>query len=280
MGLVSSKEIAKALNVSKAGFLGTFIGWIVLKVLRIDAINRLYDNNKHLPDIDFLRGILKDMKVKYEVSDEDLKRIPKNGSFITVSNHPMGGVDAILLLKIMLEVRPDFRATANFFAQRVVPVESIIIPVNPFENKKKEIGSLGAFEKCLTIIGEGKPLGLFPAGEVSTIKDGDIFQDRQWGRSPIKLIQKSQVPVVPLYFHAKNSNIFYWLSGISGFLRTARLPSEFFTQKKKIVKVRIGNPISVKDQNGHTNIEGLSNFLREKTYTLANSYDETFNSLK
>lgn len=274
MGLVSSKEIAKVLNVGKAGFLGTFIGWIVLKVLRIDAVNKLYDDNKHLPDIEFLRGILKDMKVKYEISDEDLERIPKNGSFITVSNHPMGGVDAILLLKIMLEVRPDFKATANFFAQRVVPVQSIIIPVNPFENRKKEIGSLGAFEKCLTVIGEGKPLGLFPAGEVSTIKDGNIFQDRKWGTSSIKLIQKSQVPVVPLYFHAKNSNLFYWLSGISGFLRTAKLPSEFFTQKKKIVKVRIGNPIPVKNQNRHTNIEDLSIFLREKTYVLANSYNE------
>ncbi|CAL2095476.1 lysophospholipid acyltransferase family protein [Tenacibaculum sp. 190524A02b] len=278
MGLVNSKEIAKVLNVGKAGFLGTFIGWIVLKVLRIDAVNKLYDDNKHLPDIEFLRGILKDMKVKYEISDEDLERVPKNGSFITVSNHPMGGVDAILLLKIMLEVRPDFKATANFFAQRVAPVQSIIIPVNPFENRKKEIGSLGAFEKCLTVIGEGKPLGLFPAGEVSTIKDGNIFQDRKWGTSSIKLIQKSQVPVVPLYFHAKNSNLFYWLSGISGFLRTAKLPSEFFTQKKKIVKVRIGNPIPVKDQNRHTNIEDLSNFLREKTYVLANSYNETFNS--
>ena len=33
-GLVSSKEIAKAVKLDKFGFLGTFIGWILLKLFK------------------------------------------------------------------------------------------------------------------------------------------------------------------------------------------------------------------------------------------------------
>ena len=67
----------------------------------------------------------------------------------------------------------------------------------------------------------------------------------------MKLIQKAEVPVVPIYFHAKNSRLFYKLSKISDTFRTAKLPSELLTQKRRIIKVRIGKPISVKDQKEH-----------------------------
>ena len=46
MGLVTSKEIAKVIGVDKFGAAGTFIGWTLMKILRISAVNRLYDNNK------------------------------------------------------------------------------------------------------------------------------------------------------------------------------------------------------------------------------------------
>ena len=40
MGLVSSKEIAGVIGLEKYGFLGTFIGWVLLKMLRISRLNR------------------------------------------------------------------------------------------------------------------------------------------------------------------------------------------------------------------------------------------------
>jgi putative hemolysin len=54
--------------------------------------------------------------------------------------------------------------------------------------------------------------------------------DKPWEEGAIKVIRKAQVPVVPIYFHAKNSRLFYLLSKISGTL-TAKLPSEVFSQK-------------------------------------------------
>jgi hypothetical protein len=60
MSLVTSKEIAQVIGLQKFGFLGTFIGWILLRVLRISAINKIYDKNKNKSDLDFLNGILDD----------------------------------------------------------------------------------------------------------------------------------------------------------------------------------------------------------------------------
>ena len=48
----------------------------------------------------------------------------------------------------------------------------------------------------------------------------------------MKLIQKAKVPVIPIYFHAKNSTFFYRLASVSDVLRTAKLPSEMLSQKK------------------------------------------------
>ena len=119
MGLVTSKEIAKAINLDKLGFLGTFISWILMKVLRIDKLNKVYNKHKHLSDVPFLTAILDEFQVNYEIPEADLKRIPKAGSFVTISNHPLGGIDGILLLKILLESRPDYKIMANFLLHRV-----------------------------------------------------------------------------------------------------------------------------------------------------------------
>jgi putative hemolysin len=89
----------------------------------------------------------------------------------------------------------------------------------------------------------------------------------------MKLVKKAEVPVVPIYFHAKNSRLFYKLSKISDTLRTAKLPSEVLTQKRRTIKVRIGKPISVEDQKEHTSLDDFSEFLRRKTYMLSNSFE-------
>ena len=46
MGLVTAKEIAKVIQLEKLGVFGTFIGWILLKLLRISKVNKLYEKHK------------------------------------------------------------------------------------------------------------------------------------------------------------------------------------------------------------------------------------------
>jgi putative hemolysin len=274
MGLVTAKEVAKAIKVDKYGFLGTFSGWLLMKILKISNLNDIYDRNKHLEHVEFLNAILDEFQIKFEIPEEDLKRLPKDGAYITISNHPLGGIDGILLLKLMLEREPNFKIIANFLLHRIDPMKPYIMPVNPFETHKDAKSSVVGIKETLRHLSDGKPLGMFPAGEVSTYKDGKLVVDKDWEEGAIKVIRKAQVPVVPIYFHAKNSRLFYFLSRMNDTLRTAKLPSELFSQKDRQIKVRVGKPISVAEQNEHVSLEEYSRFLRKKTYMLANTFEK------
>lgn len=279
MGLVTAKEVAKAINAEKYGIFGTFSGWLLMKVLKISTLNKIYDRNKHLKDVAFLNAILDEFQINFDIPEEDFKRLPKDGAYITISNHPLGGIDGILLLKLMLEREPNFKIIANFLLHRIDPMKPYIMPVNPFETHKDAKSSVVGIKETLRHLSDGKPLGMFPAGEVSTYKDGKLMVDKAWEEGAIKVIRKAQVPVVPIYFHAKNSRLFYILSKLNPTLRTAKLPSELLTQKDRIIKVRIGKPITVAEQNEHTTLEDYSEFLRKKTYMLSNSFDKDNNFL-
>ena len=274
MGLVTSKEIARTINADKYGILGNFAGWLLMKTLKISTLNKIYDRNKHLEGTDFLNAILNEFQIKFEIPEEDLKRLPKDGAYITISNHPLGGIDGILLLKLMLEREPNFKIIANFLLHRILPMKPYIMPVNPFENHKDAKSSVIGIKETLRHLSDGKPLGMFPAGEVSTYKDDKLVVDKPWEEGAIKIIKKANVPVVPIYFHAKNSKLFYFLSKLNDTLRTAKLPSELLTQKNRIIKVRIGKPISVTEQNEYKDIESYGEFLRRKTYLLANAFEK------
>ncbi|WP_430929254.1 GNAT family N-acyltransferase [Polaribacter marinivivus] len=274
MALVTSKEISKVLGLQKLGFIGTFIGWLLIKVLRISVLNRIYNRNKNKSDLDFLNGVLDDCNIEFQVPEEDLKRIPKDGAFITISNHPLGGVDGILLLKLLLEKRADYKIIANFLLHRIEPLKPYVMPVNPFENRKDAKSSVAGIKSALSHLKEGKPLGIFPAGEVSTYKDGKLKVDKPWEQGAVRLIKKAEVPVIPIYFHAKNSRLFYILSKISDTLRTAKLPSEVISQEGKVIKVRIGKPIYVKDQQEYKDMNSFYEFIRKKTYMLANPFEK------
>lgn len=274
MGLVTPKEVAKAIRADKFGVFGTFSGWLLMKVLRISTANEIYNKHKHKKDLPFLNGLLDEFQIEFEIPEEDLKRIPKEGPFITISNHPLGGIDGILLLKLLLEHRTDYKIIANFLLHRIEPLKPYVMPVNPFENHKDAKSSVAGIKNALLHLKEGKPLGLFPAGEVSTYRDGKLMVDKEWEQGAVRLIKKAKVPVIPIYFHAKNSQLFYTLSKISDTLRTAKLPSELLSQKNRVIKVRIGKPISVKDQDSFTEIPDFYQFLRRKTYMLANPYEK------
>lgn len=274
MGIVNAKEVAKVMNLEKLGPLGISIGWLILKTTKISRLNREYEKRKKLNGIDFIDSILEGFEIDFEISEKDLKRIPKTGAFITISNHPLGGIDGMILMKLLLEQRSDYKIIANFLLHRLDPLKPYIMPVNPFEDHKDAKSSLGGIKNAIAHLKEGKPLGMFPAGEVSTYKDEKHIVDKPWEPAAMKLVQKAKVPVLPVYFHAKNSTFFYRLASMNDILRTAKLPSEMLTQKRRKIKVRIGNPVSVENQAEHSNLEAFTGFLRRKTYMLANVFEK------
>ena len=277
--LVSSKDLAKALGVDKLGFFGNTIGWFFLHLTRINRFNQIYERVKVFEGKEFFNALLDQFHLKVELKEEDLKRIPKTGPFITISNHPLGGAEGIMLLKVLTDIRPDYKITGNFLLTKIKPIAPYIISVNPFDDRKDLKRSMGGTQLSLEHIKNGNALGFFPAGEVSTKKENGIYVDREWSKGAMKIIQKAGVPVVPIYFHTRNSRFFYFLSKISGILRTAKLPSELLNKDGKPIKMRIGKPILPSEIEQFTEVDALTQYLRQKTYLLANAYMEEKNPI-
>ena len=72
MGLVTAKEVAKAINISKLGFIGTSISWVLMKVLRISTANTIYNRNKHLQGLPFLNALLDEFQVQFEKNLQEM----------------------------------------------------------------------------------------------------------------------------------------------------------------------------------------------------------------
>lgn len=274
MGLVTAKEVAKAINLSKYGYAGTFVGWLLMKITRITTLNTYYDKISDLDCDNYAGAILEHFEIDFEIPEEDFKRLPKEGPYITISNHPLGGIDGILLMKLMLSQRQDYKIMANFLLERMAPLAPYVLPVNPFEEHKGARSSIAGFKKALQHLKDGHPLGIFPAGEVSTHKEGKLIVDRPWEEAALKLIRRAEVPVIPIYFHARNSKLFYRLSKWNAIFRTAMIPSQVISQRNRPIKVRIGQPISVQTQKEHESLEDYTDLLRRKTYILSNAYEK------
>jgi len=249
------------------------IAKFLMQLKRYNKFNKLYSKNIDKDGVEFINSVIDSLGIHFEVEQSDLKRIPAEGPFITVSNQPFGGIDGLLLLKIFLEKRPDFKLLANFLLHNIEPLTDFSIPINDLTDNSNKKFNFTYLKKTLNHLEEGNPLGIFPAAEISKIHSLNNISDRKWQNSLIKLTKLANVPVVPVYFQGNNSWIYHLLGNINPFLQTARLSKEFFNKKRKTIKVRIGKPITVKELNEFKNTEMTSRFLRAKTYALGSNVE-------
>lgn len=270
-GFIHPHEIAGFLKVSRFGSFGNILAKSLMRVTKLQYLNKAYAERAHLPAKEFIDSMFEYLDIDYKIYEKDLKRIPKTGPFITISNHPLGGIDGMILIRTLLDIRPDFKVIANFLLQRVEPLKPYILAVNPFEEHQDVRSSLQGVKEALGHLKDGHPIGIFPAGEVSMQQATGEISDREWLTGAVRIIKKSKVPVVPIYFHGFNSQSFYKISKMGGTLRTAMLPRQMTSQKNREICVRIGNPILVKDIQSYSNDHDLTNFLRDKTYFFQNS---------
>lgn len=275
MNLIDSNDIKEAGNLNRFGgkLGGSLVSRLVMYIMRLDKINKLYSDVYDEDGMAFLERLTEALGVTVEINDEDLQKIPREGAFITISNHPFGGLDGIILIKLLSKIRADYKVMANFLLKKIEPIKDYFLGVNPFE-MRKDISSAGGLKEALRHLSEGKPLGLFPAGEVSAYQaESNCVEDREWSKSVLKLIRKADVPVVPIYFKGSNSILFQILGLIHPMLRTVKLPSELLNKKNRVIRLRVGNPISTETQRSFTDLIQYGKFLRAKTYLLGSSLE-------
>ncbi len=270
MPLLSIDELEKAAPIFR-GAAGNAFGRMLMQILAVDKVNDLYDRNEALTGPDFARAVLKDIGVEYEViGRERLEKLP-DGPFITISNHPYGSIDGVMLVDLFGHIRPDFKVMVNRFLSRIGTLSDNFICVTPVgaERTAPTRDSIQGIKDSVAHVRGGHPLGLFPSGAVSdlSIKDRCI-RDREWQEPVIRLIRKLNVPIVPVHFLDRNSDFYYSLGLIDWRVRLLRLPGEVFNKRGKRTRIAIGEIITPEFQKEFDDIGDFREFLRNKVYNL------------
>jgi len=270
MPLLSIDELEKAAPIFR-GAAGNAFGRMLMHILAVEKVNDLYDRNIGFIGPDFARAVLKDIGVEYEViGRERLEKLP-DGPFITVSNHPYGSIDGVMLVDLFGHIRPDFKVMVNRFLSRIGTMSDNFICVTPVgaERTAPTRDSIQGIKDSVAHVRDGHPLGLFPSGAVSdlNIKDRRI-RDREWQEPVIRLIRKLNVPIVPVHFLDRNSDFYYSLGLIDWRVRLLRLPGEVFNKRGKRTRIAIGEIITPEVQKEFDDIRDFRDFLRNKVYNL------------
>lgn len=240
-----------------------------MRMLAVDKVNDLYDRNTGSAGSEFAAAVLKDIGVKYEVLNADvLEQLPE-GAFITISNHPYGHIDGVMLVDVFGHIRPDFKVMVNKFLGRIENLKDNFICVTPTGTERtgptKE--SIQGIKEAVAHIRSKGALGLFPSGAVSDLSLKDrCIRDREWQEPVIRLIKKMNVPVVPVHFLDRNSNFYYSLGLVDWRVRLLRLPAEVFNKREKVTRIALGEIIPPEELQKHEDIYELRDFLRNKVY--------------
>ncbi len=242
----------------------------LFKMLKVDKVNKLHEDNYKTPGAPFTKGLLKDLGITVVIENKEiLDKLPE-GSFITVSNHPFGALDGIMLISILASIRSDFKVMVNLILNYITAMRENFIAVDPVatNDPAKKAVTMRGIREAMMHVKNGHPLGFFPAGSVAKINGKLKIDDRDWQPSIIRLIQQLKVPVIPIYFHGYNSMLSYVMGRVCWPLRSLMLPSEVFKKKGKTLRVTIGNPISVEEQSQYKTVEELTKFLKDTTFSL------------
>lgn len=248
----------------------------LLHWLAVDKVNAVHSRWHTTPGPEFTRHLLFDSFHNTLRVDgkEILEQLPQ-GAFITVSNHPLGALDGISLIYLITRYRPEFRVMVNMILNRIQAMRPNFIAVDAWasDNAEGKRQSVLGIRKALRMLKDGQPVGFFPAGAMSKTNWKNQLVDRQWQPSVLEIIYRAKVPVIPIYFHDRNS----WWCNILGHIcwpaRSLRLPAEVFRKNGKELHISVGEPISAEEQRRHgANAEELGKYLREKTYELRERY--------
>ncbi|MEN6619891.1 MAG: 1-acyl-sn-glycerol-3-phosphate acyltransferase [Rikenellaceae bacterium] len=270
--VVEEKELEKISPIFK-GKRGHKLAKFVMHLFAIDRVNRVYGRSCNYTGADFSEKLLKDLGVTYLVGNaERLQQLPK-GAFITVSNHPYGGLDGIMIIDLMVRIRPDYKFMVNRLLSLVKTMEENFITVTSRTDNNNGYSttstSLKGIRETLTRLQDGHPVGFFPSGAVSDFSFKNLrVRDREWQESILKLIQTAKVPVVPIRFFNQNSPFFYFLGLIDWRIRIMRMPYEVFNKKGKNPRIGIGEIISVEQQAKFSDYRSFGTFLRDAVYKM------------
>ena len=270
--LLTSQEISR-LSPLLRGRVGGALVRVAMRVLKVERANALYERHAHLRGPAFAGSVLRDLGVCYHASGwTAVEALVPSQPFITISNHPYGGLDGLILADLFGHHRADYRIMANQLLARVEALAPTLISVSPIgaERAASTADSVAGVRRALQHLRRGGALGLFPAGAVSDlhVRHRAVY-DRAWPLPMVRLIAKACVPILPVRFVDGNSWFYYALGLIHWRVRLLRLPAELFNKRGRPMRLVVGRVVTVAEQQAYLathDLESYGLWLRSKVY--------------
>ncbi|MDE7180743.1 MAG: 1-acyl-sn-glycerol-3-phosphate acyltransferase [Muribaculaceae bacterium] len=177
---------------------------------------------------------------------EGEENIPPSGRFVFASNHPLGGLDGIGLVKVLGARYGDdgIRVLVNDMLMNVEPLKKVFLPVNKFGAQGRE-----ATKAINAAYASDRQIVMFPAGLVSRLHDDRGIRDLEWQKSFVaKAIETGRL-IIPVRFEGLNRRRFYRLArwrrrfGIKFNIEQIFLPSEVCASRGRSYRIRFLPPV-------------------------------------
>jgi len=243
------------------------LGFTAINQLYRNAVNYIIEKKK----ITFFEAVLRKLDVQMEVLPEDLAKIPRDGPLLVVANHPFGGIDGLALGSLLSKTRPDFKLLVNQELGVFNAMTPWLFQVDILGGESAKSKNLKSMVECSRFLRDGKCLGIFPAGEVSSLHlPTRKIIDPSWSDHPTSLARRNNATVLPVCFKGKNGWLFQTLGLIHPRLRTLLLARELVNKRGKDLKMRIGEPISPQKICSFQNVSDATDYLRVCVEALKN----------
>lgn len=239
--LIDVEKVFREKSPRLARKIPRFIYNYIKKVVHQDDLNEAIRRMGNLTGLEFVRGILEFMGVK--ISHQGIENIPVDGRFIIASNHPLGGLDGLALMKIAGEVRTDIVFPVNDLLMNVPNLKPLFIPINKHGSNSQNLIIMNE-----TFASE-KAILYFPAGLCSRKQHGQVM-DMEWKKTFITKARTFKRDIIPVHINGRNSNWFYNLAnwrkrlGIKANIEMLYLVDEMYKQNNKNLNIVFGKPIS------------------------------------
>ncbi len=239
------------------------------RVCGLKKLDALYQQRPEGVDCNnFLSYTLQVLGIRHQIVKGSVDTVPESGPVIVVANHPLGGVEGVILASILREKRQDIKVLANHFLRRIPELRDLFIGVDVFETASAMKANIRALRDAHEHLGNGGVLLVFPAGSVSELDENGDVSDKVWSHSVAKMAKRSGASVLPVYVGGKNSRAFYRARKVHPIISTAMLGRELLNKHGVTVPLSFGELIPNKEIKQFDNDGAVMNYLRLNTYLL------------
>ncbi|MBN2354782.1 lysophospholipid acyltransferase family protein [candidate division KSB1 bacterium] len=245
-------------------FLTRLLVKMIEKTVRAREINDFLKQHGQVRGIAFIDELFEILDFSYIVSHKDIHKIPAEGRVILVANHPLGALDGLSLLKAVSEIRKDVKIIANDVLMNLENLSDYFLPYDVFSRKMQKV----QVQRIGQVLQEDQAVIFFAAAEVSRLSFKGV-RDPGWLNGPVFFAKKYKVPILPVFFKAKNSMLFYFISLFSKKVSMFLLPREVFKKNGKTIRMIIGDPIpGVVFSSSFINTKMATKLLKRHTYLI------------